>query len=88
MRIKGSIDLSRRDRKESSRKERDYEYKWAYPCWERDLEVFPLRSLRELSLCSLRSLRELSLRSLRELSLRELSLRNRHNHFSVSCPFN
>lgn len=88
--LSGAIVLSRRDCKGSSRKEGDHEYVWAYRCCERDLEVFPLRSLRSLHELPLRSLRELSLRelSLRELSLRELSLRNRHNHFSVSCPFN
>ena len=89
--LNGSIVLSRKGRKGSSRKEVDHEYILAYHCCERDLQVSPLRPLRSLRELSLRSLRELPLRPLRELSLRslrELSLRNRHNHFSVSCPFN
>lgn len=89
MNIYGSIVLSRKGRKASSRKEGDHEYIIANRCCERNLQVTPLRSLRSLRELPLH---ELSLRSLRELSLRELPLRktllNHHNHFSVSCPFN
>ena len=80
MDICGSIVLSLKDRKEDTRKEGDHGYIWVYRfitqrpqrrytqrgrSWI--VRVFPLRSLRELSL---RSPREPPLCSLRELSLR------------------